>query len=78
MSGTNIKEQGFLSYDSWGSTQKGKNKQTVLANNQKIATEDIFTTCVETIYGITYLVMAPEHKFIENHHEKYDRTFATT
>ena len=30
-----------------------------------IGKEDIFTTCVETIYGITFLVMSPEHKFIE-------------
>lgn len=46
VSGTNIKEQGFLSYDSWGSTQKGKNKQTVLANNQKIATGEIGTGAI--------------------------------
>ena len=39
-------------------------------NNQKITTEDIFTTCIETIYGVTYLVMAPEHRFIQNYHEK--------
>ena len=30
-----------------------------------IGKEDIFTICVETIYGITFLVMSPEHKFIE-------------
>ena len=34
-------------------------------NNNQIGKEEIFTTCVETIYGITFLVMSPEHKFIE-------------
>ena len=34
-------------------------------NNNKIGNEKIFTTCIETIYGITFLVMAPEHNFIE-------------
>lgn len=33
-------------------------------NNQEIGKEDIFTTCIETIYGITFMVMAPEHDFI--------------
>ena len=34
-------------------------------NDNQIGKEEIFTTCVETIYGITFLVMSPEHKFIE-------------
>ena len=34
-------------------------------SGNKVTVEDIFTTCIETIYGITFLVMAPEHKFIE-------------
>ena len=39
-------------------------------NNNAIDNAEIFTTCIETIYGITFLVMAPEHKFIEKHKEK--------
>ena len=38
--------------------------------NNAIDNAEIFTTCIETIYGITFLVMAPEHKFIEKHKEK--------
>ena len=34
-------------------------------NDDKLTTMDIFTTCIETIYGITFMVMAPEHKSIE-------------
>lgn len=34
-------------------------------DNNKLTTADIFTTCIETIYGITFMVMAPEHKTIE-------------
>ena len=34
-------------------------------NNKKIAKSSIFTTCIETIYGITFFVMAPEHQLIE-------------
>ena len=39
-------------------------------DNNVIDNIDIFTTCVETIYGITFLVMAPEHNFIEKHKNK--------
>lgn len=34
-------------------------------DDNKLTTMDIFTTCIETIYGITFMVMAPEHKSIE-------------
>ena len=34
-------------------------------NNNKLTTADIFTTCIETIYGITFMVMAPEHKLLD-------------
>lgn len=34
-------------------------------NDNKIDTADIYTTCIETIYGITFMVMAPEHEKIE-------------
>ncbi len=33
-------------------------------NNKKLTSSSIFTTCIETIYGITFLVMAPEHELI--------------
>ena len=31
----------------------------------KLTSASIFTTCIETIYGITFFVMAPEHKLID-------------
>ena len=34
-------------------------------DGKKLATSSIFTTCIETIYGITFFVMAPEHKLID-------------
>ena len=34
-------------------------------DNNKLTTADIFTTCIETIYGITFMVMAPEHKLLD-------------
>lgn len=27
---------------------------------------DVFTTCIETVYGITYFVFAPEHKLVQS------------
>ena len=35
------------------------------SNDKKLTTSSIFTTCIETIYGITFFVMAPEHKVID-------------
>lgn len=34
-------------------------------DDKKITSSSIFTTCIETIYGITFFVMAPEHKLID-------------
>ena len=34
-------------------------------DDKKLANSSIFTTCIETIYGITFFVMAPEHKLID-------------
>ena len=34
-------------------------------NSKKLTESSIFTTCIETIYGITFFVMAPEHKLID-------------
>ena len=39
-------------------------------DDNKVSKVDIFTTCIETIYGITFLVMAPEHNFINEHKDK--------
>ena len=39
------------------------------SNNNIITKEDIYTTCIETIYGVTFLVMAPEHNFIDKYKE---------
>ena len=33
---------------------------------------DIFTTCIETIYGITYFVLAPEHPLVEKLKDKIE------
>ena len=38
-------------------------------DGNKIDTSDIYTTCIETIYGITFMVMAPEHEKIEKYKE---------
>ena len=40
------------------------------SDDNKIATADIFTTCIETIYGITFMVMAPEHKLLDELKDK--------
>ena len=34
-------------------------------DGNKLTTADIFTTCIETIYGVTFLVIAPEHDLID-------------
>ncbi len=35
------------------------------SEGKKLDSSSIFTTCIETIYGITFFVMAPEHHMIE-------------
>lgn len=32
---------------------------------KKFASLDVFTTCIETIYGVTFVVLAPEHRLID-------------
>ena len=39
-------------------------------NNNKLTNAEIFTTCPETIYGITFMVMAPEHELISKLQDK--------
>ena len=39
-------------------------------NNNQLDVAEVFTTCIETIGGVTFLVMAPENKFIENNKDK--------
>ncbi len=34
-------------------------------SGNKIDKLDIFTTCIETIYGVTFVVLAPEHKSVD-------------
>ena len=36
----------------------------------KVADSTIFTTCIETVYGITFFVMAPEHELIDKLSDK--------
>ena len=35
--------------------------------DEKIDTLEIFTTCIETIYGITFMSVAPEHELVDKH-----------
>ncbi len=42
----------------------------VNTDNQKITSVSIFTTCIETIYGVTFLVMAPEHHFLKEYKDE--------
>ena len=49
------------------------------AGGNKICSSSIFTTCIETIYGITFFVMAPEHCLIDelkNYIDNYDEVKA--
>lgn len=39
-------------------------------NDNKLTNAEIFTTCPETIYGITFMVMAPEHELINKLQDK--------
>ena len=44
-------------------------------NGEKLDNVRIFTTCIETIYGVTFMVLAPEHELIEtikDHIGNYD------
>ena len=34
-------------------------------NNNKISNIEIYTTCIETVYGITFIVLAPENNLVE-------------
>lgn len=34
-------------------------------NGQNLGNVEIFTTCIETIYGVTFLVLAPEHELVD-------------
>ncbi len=35
------------------------------AKGDEIGSTKIFTTCIETIYGVTFIVLAPEHELVE-------------
>ena len=40
------------------------------AAGKSLSNVKIFTTCIETIYGITFIVLAPEHKIVEELKDK--------
>lgn len=44
--------------------------EVVDEDNEHLDKIEIFTTCVETIYGITFMAMAPEHDFIDKFKDK--------
>lgn len=35
------------------------------SKDKKLSIFEIFTTCIETIYGVTFIVLAPEHELVE-------------
>lgn len=39
-------------------------------SNERLGEIKIFTTCIETVYGITFVVLAPENELIENLKDK--------
>ena len=44
-------------------------------NKKRLDNLEIYTTCVETIYGVTFMAIAPEHEFVEKYKdyiENYD------
>ena len=43
--------------------QSSENQQTT--SNQQQATINVYTTRVDTIYGVTFLVLAPEHELVD-------------
>lgn len=38
----------------------------------KIDSIEIFTTCIETIYGVAFVVLAPEHRFVDEYVEYFE------
>ncbi len=49
----------------------GKSEGTLLHCNLESGEKfDIFTTCIETVFGITYFVLAPEHELIDKLKDK--------
>ena len=38
--------------------------------NNKLTTTDSFTTCIETIYGVTFMAMVSENKLIDELKDK--------
>lgn len=42
------------------------------SKDKKLGDIKIFTTCVETIYGVTFLVLAPENELVEKYKDKIE------
>ncbi len=63
----NMAEYLKESQRNWIGKSEGMQVKFKLVNqqNQELGEVEIFTTCIETIYGVTYLVMAPETERVD-------------
>ena len=59
----NLKEQ----QRNWIGKSEGMQVEFELVNakNQKLGKVEIYTTCIETIYGVTFMTLAPENKLLD-------------
>lgn len=47
--------------------------------DEKLDSLEIYTTCIETIYGVTFVALAPEHEFVDKYKKyikNYDKAIA--
>ena len=53
----------------WVGKSEGMQVKFPLYNEkgEKLDEVEIFTTCIETIYGVTFVLLAPEHRFVEKY-----------
>lgn len=58
----------------WIGKSEGVNVKFDLIDNSgaKVDELEIYTTCVETIYGVTFMAIAPEHSLIDKYSDKIE------